>query len=245
MALEENPGLGLAGLLLSNLRDIFSGLLGLLGLPLILLTFFGAYRAENHWWMALLPLVILPLFPFPMLPRFWLPYLPFLLMGAGLGARFLHQKVPWARSRLVIIAGSLVVLIGLGMAIKNDAYLYGKREEVYPNLRQAGLWLRDRVTRDTVIAAYKSQPSYWAWARFAKCPTDRDVVEIIDEVKAAGARFLVVDVYTSMHFNPELLKLLRKPESPLPQELDSRVSLVYITTNEKDYRRNLCIYEIK
>lgn len=244
LALEGNPGLSLTGLLVGNIRDMVGGLFGLLGLPLVLLTLVGAWRAENRWYIALLPLITLPLFPFPMLPRFWLPYLPFLLMGVGLGIQFVSLKFPRSRSRPAIMAGSLIVLIGLGVAVRDDAYLYTKRQEVYPNLREAGLWLRDRVTRDTIIAAYKSQPSYWAWARFAKCPADRDVVGIIDAVKADGARFLVVDVYTSMYFHPELLKLLRTPDS-LPPELESRVSLVYIITSEADYRRNLCVYEIK
>jgi hypothetical protein len=241
-ALQENRGFGLAGFILGNIRELFSGLVGLLGLPLILLACVGAFRTKSHWPVSLLPLCILPFFSFTMHPRFWLPYLPFILMGAGLGAQALQQRITGPRSRQMLVAGSIVILVGLGMSARNDVYLYEKKEEVYPSLRKAGLWLRDRVSRNTSIAAYKSQPSYWAWARFTKCPPGKTAIEVIDEVKAAGAQYLVVDVYTSMHFYPELLKLL---QNPLPSELDGRVDLVYLGTNETDYRLNVCIYELK
>jgi hypothetical protein len=245
LALEDNPGTGMAGLVLNNLMEIFAGLAGLLGVPLVVLALAGAWGSNNRWLIALLPLAFLPLFPFPMLPRFWLPYLPFLLMGAWQGTRLLGRKIPWSGSRPVVAAVVLVTLAGLGLAARDDAYLYTKKQEVYPNLRQAGLWLRDQINRDTVLAAYKSQVGYWAWSRFRKVPCEEDLVSALDEIKAGGARFLVVDVYTSMHFCPELLMLLRKPDSPLPPDLDRRLSLVYLTTNDEDYRQNLCIYELK
>ena len=220
------------------------GLIGLVGWPLFLLIPAGLIDRNRMWVCFLTPLLFLPLFSFAMSQRYWLPYLPFLLLAAGLGLVWLKQRWPWAGSGRALVIGSLVVLLGLGIAIQDDAYLYKKVDEVHPLLRQAGFWLRSQVDRDTKIASYKPQPSYWAWARFEKCPEGENLLETLDQLKASGVQYLVVDVYTSLVWRQQLLPLVKNPERPLSTELEDRVRLVLLLTNDADYRMNTCVYQL-
>ncbi len=243
---QGHTGAPVADLLWSNVRTFYPRLPGLLGLPVVLLFLVGAVRRPGRWLLFLLPLLIVPIFPIGMRPRFWLPYLPFVLLGAGLGWRVvadaIGRRLAGGRRRLALAGMATLVAGGLGLAVADDAFLITKRQEVYPNLKVAGEWLRERVRPSTIVAAYKQQPSFWAGCDFVQVPEGTDPRAILAELRDEGAQYLVVDVFTAMLWRPALMQLMRRD---LPPELAGEVTPLHVWLYEKDYRMNTAVFRIE
>jgi len=249
-AWATHPGWGMAGLYGRNAATFLAMLAGLVGLPIGLLAVAGAIRGPRGWLLWLTPLALLPLFDFAMAPRYWVPYLPFVLWGAGHGARGLLAfargrlqragRAAAARAAAPLLAA--LALAGLGLAARDDARWVVPNTETYFGLRDGGLWLRERVGRDAVVADYKPFLPYWADCRHLACPPGRTAAEIVAAARAAGADFLIVNVAEVRHHVPALDPLLAVPP---PAPLTDALVVVNVLTYPDDPQQNTVIYQIR
>ena len=229
-SLDANPGLGYLGLIAANLQLLLPLLAGQLGVPLALLAAYGTARHRSAWAWLLAPLLSVPLVINPMVVRFWLPYLPLLLLGAGLGARsvvaLLRRKGDASGARVAKVPAFLLALVmvaGLAWAVVDDAPMVWRNTEAYYGMKDAGLWLRGQTAPETLVAAYKPYAPYWAGCRFLKYPELGSALEYMLWARNSGVDYLVVNVQTVRQYLPGLDGLL---VSPLPPELDDGLDLV-------------------
>ncbi len=222
LSLEAYPGWRYLGLIWSNLGLFLPKLVGLLGVPLILLSVWGMIKGRGAWLWLLVPLVPVPFIINPMDVRFWVPYLPVFVLAAGLGAVHLASQ-SWLTDRWKQATLLIVVLAGLGMAARDDVFWIRRNREAFYGLKDAGSWLKDKTDRDTVIAAYKPYASFWAGCGFIKYPGNMDAVELVVWARNHGARFMVVNVKVAHHLARGLDPLLEKPLRP---HLADKVTLI-------------------
>lgn len=239
LSLEAYPGWKYAGLIARNLGLLVPELPGQLGWPLVLLAAWGLVRRPGLWLILLAPLLPVPFIINPMDVRFWVPYVPVIILAAGLGAMDLAGR-PWLRARGIRIALLVVVLGGLGLAARDDAYWIKRNREAYYGLKDAGAWLRDRTDADTIIAAYKPYTSFWAGCRFIKYPDDMDALSLVLWSRNNGARYMVVNVKVAHHLAKGLDPLL---VSPLPANLAEKITLVQLFEYDL-VEHNTAIYRI-
>jgi hypothetical protein len=241
--LEAYPGTAYLGVIARNLGLLAPLLTGQLGLPLALLAAYGTARHRGAWAWLLAPLLSVPLVINPMVVRFWLPYLPLLLLGAGLGARSL-VKLAVARgrgARVPAIILGVAVAAGLAVAAIDDAPFIHRETEAYYGLKDAGLWLRGSVTREALVADYKPYAAYWAGCRFLKYPELDSAREYALWAANHGVDYLVVNVQTVRQYLPGLDGLL---VSPLPPELAARLELVQTFFYER-VGDNTVVYRVR
>jgi hypothetical protein len=222
LSLEAHPGWSYLGLIIDNLRILLPKLAGLLGVPLVVLACGGIMRRGGAWLWLLAPLLPVPFIINPMDVRFWIPYLPIIVLAAGLGFRYLADR-PWLKERWkqgILVA---VVLVGLGFAAKDDAYWVRRNREAFYGLKDAGAWLRERTDGETIIAAYKPYTSFWAGCRFIKYPDDMDAAGLTAWARNNGAEYMIVNVKVAHTLNKGLDPLL---ESPLRPHLAEKLTLV-------------------
>lgn len=224
LSLEAHPGWSYLGLIGKNLAVFLPKLVGILGAPLILLAVWGLIKGRGAWLWLLLPLLPVPFIINPMDVRFWIPYLPFFVLAAGLGAVHLTGQT-WLAARWKQMVLLAVCLVGLGLASKDDAYWVRRNREAYYGLKDAGEWLKDRTERGTVIAAYKPYTSFWAGCGFIKYPDNMDAAELIVWARNHGARYMVVNVKVAHHLARGLDPLLEKPLRP---HLADKITLVQL-----------------
>jgi hypothetical protein len=129
---------------------------------------------------------------------------------------------------------------GFLIAARDEARLVLIRFESYVGLRDAGLWLRDHVGRNTLIAGQKPYAAFWAECRHLPFPAGTDAEGIIDAVRAEGAEYLIVNVFEVVKLKPALRPLLSRP---LPPQLEARVNCVQILLYSDD-SANTAIYKI-
>lgn len=213
-----------------------------LGWSLAALAVVGLVRRPGRWLLFLVPLAIIPFFAFNMEPRFWMPYLPFLLLAAANGFRSLKQWTPSAARRYVTPMVSVLVLWSVLSILVRDYPLVANNQEAYIGLRESGLILRSRVTRDAVIASYKPYPSFWAWCEFTKIPDGSSLPAILAAVENAGAQYLIVDAKTVGDKRSVLQPLL---VPPLPDELSRQLALVYRLTFADAPLQNTAIFLVR
>lgn len=229
---------GLGAVLAENLPELLAGLPAQLGWPLVLLAVLGlAVRPGRHL-LFMLPILVLPIFTFRMDARYWVPYLPFWILAAGHGGRWLSDQMgrapgpgraaPGAGLRGPV-AAAVVVLAVAGFAVRTAPEIrrLPRQEEVFVGLRDAGLWLRERVDRDTVVAGYKPYASYWAWCRFAGYGRAAGAAEVLERSVARGAEYLVVNRYVQRFLMPELGPFFE----PLPPHVLEVITPVYEVTD--------------
>lgn len=248
-SLDAHPGAGYLGLIAANLGLLLPLLTGQLGVPLALLAAYGTVRHRGAWAWLLLPLMSVPLVINPMVVRFWLPYLPVLLLGAGLG----WQSFGWRSSagatakrwpRRGVAAGTacgLLIAVGLAVAAIDDAPLVRRNTEAYYGLKDAGLWLRTQATPTTLVADYKPYTPYWAGCRFLKYPELGNALEYALWARNNGVDYLVVNVQTVRQYLPGLDGLL---VSPLAPELADKLELVHTEFYER-VGDNTVVYRVK
>ncbi len=243
-SLDAYPGLGYLGLVGGNLKLLAPLLTGQLGVPLALLCVYGVARHRGAWAWLLAPLLTVPLVTNPMVVRFWLPYLPVLLLGAGLGARSLLQAVTARRpdgGRAATRALALVLAAGLAVAARDDVAMVHRNTEAYYGLKDAGLWLRGQVTPGTKVADYKPYTPYWAGCTFVKYPELATAREYTTWARNSGVEYLVVNVKTVQQYLPGLDALLVTPLAP---DLAERLELVHTCLYER-VGDNTVIYRVK
>jgi hypothetical protein len=222
LSLEAYPGWSYLGLIANNLKILLPKLVGILGLPLVLMAIWGMIKGRGAWLWLLAPLLPVPFIINPMDERFWIPYLPVFVLAAGLGTRQLAQ-LPWFNNRWKqgVLLG--VILVGLGLAAKDDAYWIRRNREAFYGLKDAGAWLRTRTDSDTIIAAYKPYTSFWAGCRFIKYPDHMDAAGLAAWAHNNGAMYMVVNVKVAHTLNKGLDPFL---ESPLRPDLAEKLTLV-------------------
>ncbi len=243
-SLDAYPGLGYLGLVGGNLKLLAPLLTGQLGVPLALLCVYGVARHRGAWAWLLAPLLTVPLVTNPMVVRFWLPYLPVLLLGAGLGARSLLQAVTARRpdgGRAATLALALVLAAGLAVAARDDVAMVHRNTEAYYGLKDAGLWLRGQVPPGTKVADYKPYTPYWAGCTFVKYPELATAREYTTWARNSGVEYLVVNVKTVQQYLPGLDALLVTPLAP---DLAERLELVHTCLYER-VGDNTVIYRVK
>jgi hypothetical protein len=248
-AWSTHAGWGMVGLYGHNTASFLAMLAGLVGLPICLLAVAGAVTGPRAWLLCLTPLVLLPLFDFAMVTRFWVPFIPFVLWGAAHGARRLLQlardllrradRATAARAAAPLLAA--LTLTGLGLAARDDARWIVPCTETYFGLRDGGIWLRERVGRDAVVADYKPYLPFWADCRHLACPAGDTAEAIVAAARAAGADFLIVNVAEVRHHVPALEPLLTIPP---PAPLASALTVVNVLTYPDDAKQNTIIYQI-
>lgn len=243
LSLEAYPGWSYLGLIGRNLGILLPKLAGILGLPLILAAVWGAIRDRGAWLWLLAPLLPVPFIINPMDERFWVPYLPLLLLAAGLGARDLTARLKdrTGRPRWTQAAVLVLLLSGLVFAARDDVYWIRRNGEAYYGLQAAGEWLRDRTDSETVVAAYKPYASYWAGCRFIKYPDDMDAAQLVTWARNSGAKYMVVNVKVTHHLLPALDPLL---EAKLRPDLARRITLVELIQYDR-IEQNTAIYLIR
>jgi len=240
--LREHPGAAYQSMILDNLRLHLFNLVRLLGLPLVALALTGAVTRPGRWLLYLVPGLLPPLFSIAMVPRFWLPMVPFVLLGAVLGGRWLLSRLFARRRSLGAAALAALAATGVLVASLDDIPEIGRVHEEYAGLRDAGLMLRMHVGPDTQIAAYKPYASFWAGCRHLRVPADMKAGDVVAYCREKGADYLVVNVYIALHFRPGLLDLL---ESPLPADLRSEVTLVKVFKYPHRDGDNTAVYRIE
>lgn len=243
-SLDAHPGPAYLGMIATNLALLLPLLTGQLGLPLALLAAYGTARHRGAWAWLLAPLLSVPLVINPMVVRFWLPYLPALLLGAALGWRSLADawstRPPW-RPKATMAALGLVVAGGLVFAAVDDFPLIHRNTEAYYGLKDAGLWLRGQVTPRSLVADYKPYAPYWAGCRFLKYPELGNALEYALWARNQGIDYLVVNVQTVRQYLPGLDGLL---VSPLAPELADKLELAHTCFYER-VGDNTVVYRVK
>jgi len=245
-SLAAHPGAGYLKLIADNTALLAPMLPALVGLPLVILALWGMVRRRGAWLWLWAPFAPVPFIINPMVERFWLPYVPVLLLAAGLGARdILGMLSPWWSS-VAARRGAAAMLLALALAgfahaSRDDMRWIRYNTEAYYGLRDAGLWLRDQVTPDTVVASYKPYPAYWAGCRFLKYPELNDAAEYAVWARNNGVDYMVVCVKIVYVHRPGLEALLA---SPLPDELAPRLTLVKLLTFDRA-EQNTAIYRVE
>jgi hypothetical protein len=240
-ALESHPGSSLLGHYLGNLVQLLTLLTGTVGPVLVLLAFAGALARPRRSLICLSPLLVLPIFDFRMAERYLLPYLPFILVSAAGGAVWISARLSprWGRRAVqgLIVASVIVTLTGAG---------YTRREllrgnfEYYPAMRDAGIWLRERVDRDTIIAGRKPYVSFWAWCEFRRIPESGTLDQLVAWAEEEGCEFLVVHVGVALGMAPALVPLLEG----VPPPLSERIQLVRIFSIAGQPNETTYVYRI-
>jgi 4-amino-4-deoxy-L-arabinose transferase-like glycosyltransferase len=239
LSLDAHPGWHYLGLIFSNLGEFLPKLGGLIGLPLVLLALWGMIRRPGRWLWLLAPVLPVPFIINPMDVRFWLPYLPVFILAAGLGAADLIAR-PWLTVRWRQAVLLAVILIGFGLAARDDVYFIRRNREAFYGLRDAGAWLRPQVKHDTLIAAYKPYTSFWAGCRFIKYPPDMDAAGLVAWARNNGAEYMIVNVKVAHHLAKGLDPLLT---SPLHPRLADKITLVELIEYDL-VEHNTAIYRI-
>ena len=225
LSLEAYPGWSYLGLIGKNLTVFLPKLVWVMGAPLLLLAAWGIITRRGAWLWLMLPLLPVPFIINPMDERFWIPYLPIFVLAAGLGAVNLTDR-KWMAARWKQATLLVVILAGLGLASRDDAYWIRRNREAYYGLKDAGEWLRGQTDRGTLIAAYKPYTSFWAGCGFIKYPDNMDAVELILWSRNQGARYMVVNVKVAHHLAKGLDPLLEKPLRPHLAEKITLVKLI-------------------
>jgi hypothetical protein len=231
---------GLGGLLAENIPAVVLALPGLLGWPVAALAVLGLAVRPGRWALFLVPILLVPLFPFRMDPRYWVPYLPFVLLAAGLGAGWLAGRVGPARRRSLTAGLVAVVLVGFLAGSGRDLPRVSEEREVYIGLRDTGFWLGERVGHDTIVAAYKPYASYWGWCRFASVARASTAAEVVAVARRRGARYLVINRHIARFLHPPLGAFTR----PLPAELAAQVRPVHVLEYPELPGHDTIIYEV-
>jgi hypothetical protein len=213
-AQDAHPGLGQARLVVANLGSFLPQLPGMLGLPLVLLALVGFWRRPRGVYVALGGLALLPFFDFAMASRYWLPYVPFVLLAAAHGAGEIVTR--WRRfpARVVAVACASVVVAGLTVASLDEWHWVRYNPEAYDGIRDAGLWLHGQVKESTRIAAYKPFASFWANCEFVKYPEADDIMPLLDQLEERGVDYLEVNAHIVRTYVPALIPLLGRDVDP-------------------------------
>jgi len=240
--LGEHPSGAYGTLILDNLRVHLTNLVGLLGLPAIALAAVGAVLRPGRWLIFVVPGLLPVFFSIPMMSRFWLPMVPFLLLGAVRGGRWIQERLPADRRRIGVWALAGLALAGVAVASLDEVSGLSDVSETYEGLRDAGLRLRPHVDADTRIAEYKPYTSFWAGCGHLRVPADMPITDVIRFCQDEGAEYLVVNVFVARTFRPALLDLL---DRPLPADIRDEVKVIEIFDYPDSFANNTALFRIE
>lgn len=240
-ALQSYSGVSLLTHYLSNVRTLLSLLNHTIGPVLLLLAVVGIIGRPRLWLFCLSPLALLPIFDFRMAERYLLPYLPFILAASAHGCfwmigRWTAFSVRRALSSLIAV---LVIVTVLLTGYSRRDLLRGNFE-YYPAMRNAGIWMRERVGRDTMIAGRKPYVSYWAWCKFKRIPDMSQLTKLVAWAEDEGCDYLVVHIGVALGMAPVLVPLIEGP----PADLRERIRLVRAFAIPGQPNETTYIYEI-
>jgi len=244
-AFAAYPGAAYLGLVARQTGQLLALLPGQVGLPLALLAAWGVVRARGGWAWLLAPMLAMPLVISPIGVRYWMPYVPWVLLAAGLGARALRAppagRATPRRTRLPAAVLAVALAVGLAWAAVDDAPLVWRNTEAYHGLKDAGLWLRGVATPATKVADYKPYAPYWANCEWVKYPDLPDAGAYAIWARNLDLDYLIVNVKTVQQYLPGLDGLL---VSPLPPELGARLELVHTCLYER-VGDNTVVYRVR
>ncbi|MDY0110351.1 MAG: hypothetical protein RBT60_10480 [Candidatus Krumholzibacteria bacterium] len=245
LSLEAHPGWSYAGLVAGNAGRLAPMLVGLLGAPLVALAVVGMVARRGRWLLMLAPFLPVPFIINPMDVRFWQPYVPFFLLAAGLGIGALAERAaraaPAGRQRAAVVLLAVAAIGGAGAAALDDIPWIAYNAEATYGLKDAGIWLRDRVDAETIIADYKPYTAFWAGCRFVKIPDEDNAAAIVSWARNRGAQYLIVNVHVVRTLAPGLDPLLQRP---LPAHLAGRLTLVQLLEYDR-VEHTTAIYRIE
>lgn len=177
-------------------------------------------------------LFITPIFALGGHDRFILPFLPWIWILALAGLDRL-PRVAWRWSLLALC------LAGLGLSAYKERAAYRLPEDgTFPELVEAGKWLKPYVNARTVIYDRKPYTAFFAGATYREIPTGT-YDEILDAIVAGGGDYLVVDQAVVDYFRPELLPLAVDKAAVW---WESRTRPVYLNTRYQN--RSTVVYRV-
>ena len=217
------------GSLLST-RLFSSYLLPLLGLALFKTAWDrDRLKAELLLVASLAPVAVFLLFFVQ--DRYIATLLPTLIIWLGLGAyelgiwllgtlgQLLAHRLPKSEAmQNLLVAGPTVLLI-LFLAILQPRVIqqYTNLASFRPEHKTVGLWLRDQVSRDTVIMSRYPAIAFYADARWEPTP-NAEYEQVLDYAQYNGVDYLVLDEVETASLRPQLAFLL--VDETMPPELE-------------------------
>jgi hypothetical protein len=215
----------------------------IVGWPVVVLAVWGAVRWRGPELLALLPVLIVPLFSFRMDPRFWMPLVPFVAWLAVAGGRDLVGRIGAARPRGLAAAVLVVVaVVGTAIAARPDFFRVGLNLEAYSGMRAAGAWLAENSDPDAVVVGYKPYVAFWSGRDFHRLPERDDAESTVDRIRELGHEYLVVNRAVVRALTPQLAPLISS--DPLEPSLARKVVLVHVSNVDDDPRQITAIYRI-
>lgn len=149
---------------------------------------------------GLVQVLVTPIFALGGHDRFVLPMLPWIWILAMAGL----ERIPRPGWRWALAA---LCVAGLGFSAIRERAAYRLPEDgTFPELVEAGGWLRPFVGPETVVYDRKPYTAFFAGATYREIPTG-SYDEILDAIVAGGGDYLVVDQAVVDYFRPELLPL--------------------------------------
>lgn len=150
---------------------------------------------------ALAQFLVFPVFSLGAAARFVLPFLPFLWVLAAAGLERLRPAaLRWGVG--------VLCLAGIGLTVVRELPGYTFHEDGYfPELVEAGEWLREYVGPETVVYDRKPLTAFYSGASYRTIPLGT-YEEILDAIVAEGGDYLVVDQAVVDFFRPSLLPLV-------------------------------------
>lgn len=196
-------------------------------LVLLLFAVYGAIRRPTFVLVALVPFFAIPLFAPRGFERFFLPYVPIIVLYAFIGADQL--RTPRLRhAAMVVMAGALIA-----GAAWNRGQLTTPVGDGFAVTKEAGLALRDRVRPGDRLADRKPYTAFYAGARYVEIPFG-SYNETMEYLVDNNVRFLSLFVNVIKAVRPVLTPLLTD-EAAIRGEL--RYSQTYF------HPSGLCVYE--
>jgi hypothetical protein len=154
-----------------------------------------------------------------------------------LSAYLLHYMYTWFKGNARLIYVLAMVLFLVPLTAYEAVALFKKAEQFGPEWKEAGFYLKEACTEETVIMARKPVFSFYAGCGFVSLPyAETDI--IAEYCKKYDVRFLVFDERLALHVRPWLAWLLEGPEDRLPGWLEMKAML-------GESPRRVAIYRVK
>lgn len=212
-ALARDDPAGYLRILRANVWTLFRHFAGftLLSLPVWLLAAFGAWRSRRRGPVVVLAAVaaapLATTLAFFVQPRYLVVTVAVATVLVGVAIASLPDRFRRAAAIGVVV---LVALPGIG-------FFYGSDGWWHPNeatdMRAAGEWIEAHTDDDELIMTRSFVVQYYAERPVLAIPY-ADFDEIMDFAHHYGARYLVVDSYTTTTLRPQLASLMTGDREP-------------------------------
>jgi Tol biopolymer transport system component len=134
--------------------------------PVVLALSLLALRRRRYWFVAaaLFPFIVDPLFTPRVEARFILPYLPVLILLAGVAIAGIRSR-PYRRLAVALLVATIVVL-----PVVNRAALLVPDEPYLHNAKVAGVFFRDKIHPGDKVAGRKPYFAFYAGGDYTPIP---------------------------------------------------------------------------